>query len=61
MTGDVVNLTVRIEQLNKTYDSQLLVSEAVWKDVDFPGLGADEIGAVEVRGRTEPVRIYKLA
>jgi len=34
---------------------------AVCKDVNLPGLGADEIGAVEVGGRTEPVRIYKLA
>ncbi len=61
VTGDVVNLTARIEQLNKTYDSQLLASEAVWKEVDLPGLEADEIGAVEVRGRAEPVHIYKLA
>ncbi len=61
VTGDVVNLTARIEQLNKTYNSQLLVSEAVWKDVDLPGLEAAEIGVVDVRGRAEPVQIYKLA
>lgn len=61
VTGDVVNLAARIEQLNKTYDSQLLISEAVWKEVDLPGLDADGIGAVEVRGRAEPVQIYKLA
>lgn len=59
VTGDVVNLTARIEQLNKTYTSQLLVSDAVWVDVDSPEV-AEEIGPVDVRGRAEPVRIYKI-
>lgn len=33
VTGDVVNLAARIEGLNKTYDSQLLVSDAIIADI----------------------------
>lgn len=36
VTGDAVNLAARIEQLNKVYDTRLLVSEAVWKAL-MPG------------------------
>ncbi len=60
VTGDVVNLAARIESLNKKFDSQLLISEAILEN-----LGADyeaeEIGEVDVRGRNQPVRLYKLA
>jgi len=33
VTGDVVNLASRIEQLNKEFNTQLLISETVWNTV----------------------------
>lgn len=61
VTGDVVNLASRIEQLNKKYNSQVLISEAVQSGVHLHGVEAVEMGSVDVRGRAEPVRIYRLA
>ncbi|HRG48658.1 MAG TPA: adenylate/guanylate cyclase domain-containing protein [Leptospiraceae bacterium] len=57
--GDVVNLASRIEQLNKSYSSMLLVSEDVWKGLS--GYSGESLGEVLVKGREKPVRIYKLA
>ncbi|MCB1180384.1 MAG: adenylate/guanylate cyclase domain-containing protein, partial [Leptospiraceae bacterium] len=55
----VVNLASRIEQLNKTYNSKILVSEEVYNG--NPGDKGELIGEVEVKGRKEKVKIYKLA
>ena len=56
--GDVVNLASRIEQLNKKYGTQILVSEDVWNAYDKnKGEFLDE---VEIRGREEKVKIFKL-
>ncbi len=61
VTGDVVNLASRIEQLTKRYDAQILLSEAVWDCLDKPGPPLESLGPTEVRGREEPVRLYKPA
>ena len=61
VTGDVVNLAARIEQLTKQYDAQLLVSEAVWKALEPGRFEGASIGAVDVRGRAGSVHLYKLA
>ncbi len=58
--GDVVNLASRIEQLNKQFDSQLLISAAVWEAI---GQNIDTIidqGLIPVKGRKEPVQIYQI-
>lgn len=61
ITGNVVILASRIEQLNKGYDSQLLISEEVYIQLD------DKIkdkyaalGPVDVKGREKPISIYRL-
>jgi adenylate cyclase len=59
--GDVVNLASRIEQLNKQLGSELLVSEAVAECLPDTKDGSMEIGDVRVKGRGEPVRVYRLA
>ena len=59
--GDVVNLASRIEQLNKQLGSELLVSEAVAECLPDTKDGSMEIGDVHVKGRGEPVRVYRLA
>lgn len=61
VTGDVVNLAARIEQLTKRYDAQLLVSEAVWKALEPDRFEGASIGAVDVRGRAGTVHLYKMA
>ena len=61
--GDVVNLASRIEQLNKQYGSQLLISEAVLSrlETNLEEKEISEIGEVLVKGREMPVSIYQLA
>jgi adenylate cyclase len=58
--GDVVNLASRVEQLNKQLDSSLLVTEPVYEAVRDDHAG-EELAPVTVRGRAEPVRLYRLA
>jgi class 3 adenylate cyclase len=61
VTGDVVNLAARIEGLNKEFDSSVLVSHAVWDALDDDRPEAEALGAVEIRGRREPVTLYRIA
>jgi adenylate cyclase len=59
VTGNVVILASRIEQLNKEFDSQLLVSrEVLERCADH---GATPLGAVRVKGHEQPIEIYKVA
>ncbi|MET0647263.1 MAG: adenylate/guanylate cyclase domain-containing protein [Pyrinomonadaceae bacterium] len=59
--GDVVNLASRIEQLNKRFGSQLLISETVWEAVCDDFDGATPMGHVHVKGREAPIAVYKAA
>ena len=61
VTGEVVILASRIEQLNKVYGSQLLVSAEALRDAGETPPAASGLGPVKVRGRDEPVEIYRLA
>jgi adenylate cyclase len=60
VVGDSVNLASRIESLNKSYGTNILVSEYTYEVVkdEFPF--AREIDNIRVRGRTQPVRLYEL-
>jgi adenylate cyclase len=60
VVGDSVNLASRIETLNKTYGTNILVSEYTYEVVKDEFLFAREIDSVRVRGRTQPVRLYEL-
>jgi adenylate cyclase len=60
ITGEVVILASRIEQLNKDYGSQLLVSREVLERSGEAGAGAVALGPVRVKGRDEPIEIYRL-
>ena len=61
VTGDVVNLAARIEGVNKERGTTVLASGAVW---DALGEGevpeAEPLGPVHIRGRHEPVTLYRL-
>jgi predicted ATPase/class 3 adenylate cyclase/tRNA A-37 threonylcarbamoyl transferase component Bud32 len=57
--GDAVNLAARIEQLNKDYGSRVLVSGSTRELLNGAG-GLVPVGDVVVRGKTEPVQLYRL-
>jgi adenylate cyclase len=61
ITGNVVILASRIEQLNKGYGSQILVSGEVLAAAGEQALGHEPLGPVHVKGREEPIEIYRLA
>jgi len=61
ITGNVVILASRIEQLNKEYDSRLLLSREVLERCGDAGRGAAALGAVHVKGREDPIEIYRIA
>lgn len=58
--GDAVNLGARIEALNKTYGTHILVSEHTYQQVraEFPQMR--EVDVTQVKGRKEAVRLYEL-
>ena len=58
--GDVVNVASRIEQLNKQFGSQLLISETVWQAVSDKFDNATSIGAVQVKGREAPIQLWQV-
>jgi adenylate cyclase len=59
--GDTVNLASRIEGLNKQFGSRLLISEEVWREAGDDVSSAERLGPVAVKGKEEPVRVYRLA
>ncbi len=61
VTGDVVNVAARVEQLNKRFDSRLLITEAVFRELDTADKEATSMGSVAMTGREEPVHVYRLA
>jgi len=62
VVGDAVNLASRIETLNKTYGTNILVSESTYERVRDEFRAAREVDCVRVRGRAraQPVRLYEL-
>jgi len=58
--GDVVNVASRLEQLNKQFGSQLLVSSAV-RDALGDAWAMIHLGPVEIRGKAASVDVYQVA
>jgi adenylate cyclase len=61
ITGNVVVLASRIEQLNKTYGSQILVSREVLVAAGEEAQRDGSLGPVHVKGREAPIEIFRLA
>jgi adenylate cyclase len=59
--GDTVNFASRLEALNKTFGSQLLISQVVYDAIPDMRADAVPLGEVTVRGFDEPMPIWKLA
>ena len=61
ITGNVVILAARIEQLNKEYGSQILASREVLEHAGGVPPGAELLGPVKVKGREQPIELFRLA
>jgi HAMP domain-containing protein len=57
--GDTVNTASRIEQLNKRFDTRLLISSKTYGLVS-PRVRARKIESVEVKGRRRPVVVFEV-
>jgi adenylate cyclase len=60
ITGSVVILAARIEQLNKQYNSQILISDSVFNKLEI-NIASEYIGKVNLKGWSNAVGIYKVA
>ena len=58
--GDNVNLTARLEQLNKDYGTRIIISEQTRVLIEPGEYKFRALGDVSVRGRQQPVTIYTL-
>lgn len=61
VSGNVVILAARIEQLNKAHGSQLLASAEVLRGAGEALEAGASLGPVRVKGREAPIEIYRLA
>jgi adenylate cyclase len=58
--GDTVNLSARLEGLNKDYGTHILLSEAAYAVVEDPLLVFRELDLIRVKGKLQPVVLYEL-
>jgi len=56
--GDAVNLASRLEGQTKTYGVGILIGESTYNAV--PDFAALEMDLIQVKGKTEPVRVFAL-
>ena len=61
ITGAVVILAARIEQLNKEFGSQILASREVLAAAGEDPSAASSLGQVKVKGREQPIELFRLA
>ena len=60
LTGTTVNIASRIEQLNKAFNSQFLVSEAIKTGIHHWGYSATYLEDVALKGIKDSLKVYKL-
>jgi len=58
--GDTVNLSSRLEGLNKEYGTHILVNESTYVAVKDAGFLFRELDVIRVKGKLQPVMIYEL-
>jgi len=60
ITGKVVIMASRIEQLNKIYDTSLLISEEVYNQLNSTMQSTfSALGSSKIKGSEKPVSLYK--
>ena len=61
VTGNTVILASRIEQLNKQFKSEILLSKEVINDLnDIENYTFESLGPIQLKGRSEPVEVIQL-
>jgi adenylate cyclase len=60
ITGHVVILAARLEQLNKKYRSSLLISYDVFKKVKIFNRKITNLGKISIKGRKDPLEVYQI-
>jgi adenylate cyclase len=58
--GDAVNLTSRLENMNKEYGTNILVTESCYEAAKSAGFAFRELDLIRVKGKFQPVTIYEL-
>jgi adenylate cyclase len=58
--GDTVNLSSRIEGLNKEYTTHILLSDTTYAAVEDPLFVFRELDLIRVKGKLQPVTLYEL-
>jgi adenylate cyclase len=58
--GDAVNLSSRLEGLNKDYGTHILVNETTYTAAKDDGFVFRELDLIRVKGKLQPVTIYEL-
>lgn len=58
--GGDVNLTARLEQLNKDYGTKIMISENTYNLIDAKEYNFRELGEAVLRGKKEPMGIYTI-
>lgn len=58
--GDSVNLTARLEQLNKEYGTRIMISENTYRLVAPEKFAFRSLGDVLLRGKKQPIGIYAI-
>jgi adenylate cyclase len=58
--GDTVNLSARLEGLNKEYGSHILLSETTYAEVEDSLLIFRELDLIRVKGKLQPVTLFEL-
>jgi adenylate cyclase len=58
--GDTVNLSSRLEGLNKEYATHILLSDTTYNAVQDPLLVFRELDLIRVKGKLQPVTLYEL-
>ncbi|MGH6629413.1 MAG: adenylate/guanylate cyclase domain-containing protein, partial [Burkholderiales bacterium] len=58
--GDAVNLSSRLEGLNKEYLTHILVNETTYAAAKDAGLVFRELDLIQVKGKLQPVTLYEL-
>ncbi len=61
ITGNVVIQAARIEQLNKKYQSQLLISQEVMDEISAIPIDTVQVGSVKLKGMENEMFLWKLA
>jgi adenylate cyclase len=58
--GDTVNLSSRLEGLNKEYGTHIIVNESTYHATKDRGFLFRELDLIRVKGKLQPVTIYEL-